>query len=223
MTTETTGRTPRGIRNNNPGNIRRNADPWQGLAERQGDVEFFTFKTSIYGIRALARTLITYKDKYDLRSIRQIISRWAPSVENNTNAYVRAVVADTGLDADQPLDLHRFDHLLPLTKAIIRHENGQQPYTDAQLTKALVLAGVEPEAPNLQKTRTVKGGQAATAATAGLGVVEAVQQTIDPARDALIGIAPYLETAKWLLLAVTLIGIGVMLWARIDDHRKGIR
>jgi hypothetical protein len=41
MTTEITGRTPRGIRNNNPGNLRRNSDPWQGLAERQGDVEFF--------------------------------------------------------------------------------------------------------------------------------------------------------------------------------------
>jgi hypothetical protein len=59
----------------------------------------------------LARTLITYQDKHGLRSIRQIISRWAPPVENNTNAYVRAVAADTGLDADQPLDLHRFDHL----------------------------------------------------------------------------------------------------------------
>jgi len=223
MTTATAGRIPRGIRNNNPGNIRRNEDPWQGLAERQGDVEFFTFKSSIYGIRTLARTLITYQDKHNLRSIRQIINRWAPSVENNTNAYVRAVAADTGLDADQPLDMHRFDHLLPLAKAIIHHENGQQPYTDTQITKALVLAGVEPEAPSLQKTRTVKGGQAATAATAGLGVIEAVQQTLDPARDALIGIAPYLETAKWLLLAVTLIGIGVMLWARIDDHRKGLR
>lgn len=223
MTAETEGRTPRGIRNNNPGNIRRNGDPWQGLAERQSDVEFFTFKTSIYGIRALARTLITYQDKHSLRTIRQIISRWAPPVENNTNAYVRAVSIDAGLDADQPLDLHRFDHLLPLTKAIIHHENGQQPYTDAQITKALVLAGVEPETPNLQKTRTVKGGQAATAATAGLGMVEAVQQTIDPARDALVGLVPYLEVAKWLLLVVTLVGIGVMLWARIDDHRKGLR
>lgn len=219
----TAKRDPRGIRNNNPGNIRRNGDPWQGLAERQGDVEFFTFKTPIYGIRALARTLITYQDKHDLRSIRQIISRWAPPVENNTNAYVRAVVAQTGFDADQTLDMHRFDHLLPLTKAIIQHENGQQPYSDTQLTKGLVLAGVEPEAPSLQKTRTVKGGQAATAATAGLGVLEAVQQTIDPARDALVGLAPYLEAAKWLLLAVTLIGIGVMLWARIDDHRRGLR
>ena len=223
MTAITASRTPRGIRNNNPGNIRRNGDPWQGLAERQGDVEFFTFKSPIYGIRALARTLITYQDKYELRSIRKIISRWAPPRENNTNAYVRAVAADAGLDADQILDIHRFDHLLPLTKAIIRHENGHQPYTDTQLTKGLVLAGVEPEASSLQKTRTVKGGQAATAATAGLGVVEAVQQTIDPARDALVGLAPYLEVAKWLLLAVTLIGIGVMLWARIDDHRKGLR
>jgi hypothetical protein len=223
MTTTQTGRTPRGIRNHNPGNIRRSSDPWQGLAERQSDVEFFTFKSPIYGIRALARTLITYQDKHGLRTIRQIIGRWAPPVENNTNAYVRAVAEATDLDADQMLDLHNFDYLFPLTKAIIKHENGQQPYIDAQITKALVLAGVEPEAPSLQKTRTVKGGQAATAATAGVGVIEVVQQTIDPARDALMGLAPYLEVAKWLLLAVTLIGIGVMLWARIDDHRKGLR
>lgn len=223
MTTTQTGRTPRGIRNHNPGNIRRSSDPWQGLAERQSDVEFFTFKSPIYGIRALARTLITYQDKHGLRTIRQIIGRWAPPVENNTNAYVRAVAEATDLDADQMLDLHNFDYLFPLTKAIIKHENGQQPYTDAQITKALVLAGVEPEAPSLQKTRTVKGGQAATAATAGVGVIEVVQQTIDPARDALIGLAPYLEVAKWLLLVLTLVGIGVMLWARIDDHRKGLR
>lgn len=223
MTTTQTGRAPRGIRNHNPGNIRRSSDPWQGLAERQGDMEFFTFKSPVYGIRALARTLITYQDKHGLRTIRQIIGRWAPPVENNTNAYVRAVSEATDLDADQILDLHNFDYLFPLTKAIIKHENGQQPYTDAQITKALVLAGVEPEAPSLQNTRTVKGGQAATAATAGVGVIEAVQQTIDPARDALMGLAPYLEVAKWLLLIVTLVGIGVMLWARIDDHRKGLR
>lgn len=223
MTTTQTGRAPRGIRNHNPGNIRRSSDPWQGLAERQGDVEFFTFKSPTYGIRALARTLITYQDKHGLRTIRQIIGRWAPPVENNTNAYVRAVAEATDLDADQILDLHDFDYLFPLSKAIIKHENGQQPYTDAQITKALVLAGVEPQAPSLQKTRTVKGGQAATAATAGVGMIEAVQQTIDPARDALMGLAPYLEVAKWLLLLVTLLGIGVILWARIDDHRKGLR
>ena len=215
--------TPRGIRNNNPGNLRRTSDPWQGLATPQTDREFFVFKTATYGIRALARTLIAYQDEHKLRSIRQVICRWAPANENNTTAYISAVAKDSGFDADRPLDMHKFDHLSAVTCAIIRHENGQQPYTDAEITKALVLAGVEPEAPSLQKTRTVKGGKAATAATAGLGVVEAVQQTIDPARDALFGLAPYLDAAKWLLLVVTLVSIGIMIWARIDDRRKGLR
>ena len=54
-------------------------------------------------------------------------------------------------------------------------------------------------------------------------MVEAVQQSIDPARDTLASLAPYLDTAKWLLLVITLISVGVMIWARIDDHRKGLR
>lgn len=223
MIANTTGNAPRGIRNNNPGNLRRSKDPWQGLATPQTDPDFFTFKSAPYGIRALARTLINYQDEHSLRTIRQIISRWAPANENNTGAYIDSVAASTGYDADRPLDMHKFTHLEPVVKAIIRHENGQQPYTDAEVTKALVLAGVEPEQQNLQKTRTVRAGQTATAATVTLSAVEAVQQTIDPARDALLGITPYVDAAKWALLALTLIGIGVMLWARIDDRRKGLR
>ena len=214
---------PRGIRNKNPGNLRRSKDPWQGLAERQGDIEFFTFKTPIYGIRALARTLISYQDKHNLRTITQILNRWAPTSENNTPAYVRAVADRTGFDSDQQLDVHSFDDLKPLVEAIIHHENGQQPYTDAEITKALVLAGVEPKPVPLHKTRTVQGGQAATVGTLGIGAIEAVQETLEPATSALMNIAPYLETAKWILLAVTMIGIVAMIWARIDDRRKGLR
>lgn len=215
---------PRGIRNNNPGNLRRSNDPWQGLAERQTDRDFFVFQSAVYGIRALARTLISYQDKHNLRTIDGIITRFAPPGDNNnTSAYVAAVVKRTGFDADQKLNMHSYAHLFPLLDAIILHENGQQPYSDSQLTKALVLAGVESPMQNLQQTRTVKGGQAATAATIGVAVVQAVQQTVDPARDALTNLVPYLDTAKWLLLAVTLIGIGIMLWARIDDRLKGLR
>lgn len=218
-----TTKQPRGIRNNNPGNIRRNGDPWQGLAKDQTDREFFTFQSAVYGIRALARLLITYQDKYGLCTIEGIITRWAPAIENNTASYIQAVARNTGFSALQTLDMHRFEHLKPVVEAIIQHENGQQPYSDTEITKALVLAGVEPKQQNLQASRTVKGGQAAATATAGLGVVEAVQQTLDPARDTLASLAPYLDAAKWLLLAVTLISVGVMVWARIDDHRKGLR
>ena len=219
-----TNKTPaRGIRNNNPGNLRRTDDPWQGLAKPQTDTEFFVFQSPIYGIRALARTLIRYQDKHRLCTIRQIIGRWAPNTENNTAEYIESVAAYTGFTSDQTLDMHAYADLKPLVEAIIRHENGQQPYTAAQVDKALVLAGVEPPPKNLQHTRTVKGGQAATAATVGLGALQAAQDSLAPARDTLQTLVPYLDVAKWLLLAITLIGIGVMIWARIDDNRKGLR
>ncbi|MDD3181302.1 MAG: structural protein P5 [Alphaproteobacteria bacterium] len=214
---------PRGIRNNNPGNLRLTKDPWQGLAETQTDTEFFVFQSPIYGIRALARTLIKYQDKHGLRTIRQIIGRWAPSVENDTVAYAKAVSDETGFAPDVALDMHKYEQLKALVTAIIQHENGQQPYTGAQVDKALILAGVEPPPKNLQHTRTVRGGQAATAATVGLGALQAVQDGMAPVRDSLQMLVPYLDVAKWLLLVITLIGVGNMIWARIDDNRKGLR
>ena len=219
----TTTEPSRGIRNNNPGNIRRSADPWQGLADQQTDADFCVFKSPIYGIRALACTLIAYQDKHALRTIRAIIGRWAPATENNTDAYVKAVADDSGRDPDQTLDMHSYADLQAVVTGIIKHENGQQPYTAAQIDKALVLAGVEPEQKSLQQSRTVKGGQTATAATVGVGALEAVRESLDPAREALLGIVQYVDAVKWLLLFVTLVGIGIMVWARIDDRRKGLR
>lgn len=212
-----------GIRNNNPGNLRRSKDPWQGLASEQTDPDYFVFGSPIYGIRALARTLIAYQDEHDLRTVGQIINRWAPPNENDTAAYIADVAKDTGFEVNKSLNMHDYSELRPLVCAIIKHENGQQPYTGAQVDKALVLTGVEPPARNLQQTRTVKGGQAATAATVGLGALESIKDGLDPARDTLQTLVPYLDIAKWLLLAITLVGIGIMVWARIDDYRKGLR
>ena len=177
----------------------------------------------IYGIRAIARTLITYQDKYGLQTINDLISRWAPPNENKTDSYVAEVVTKTGFAASQSVNMHSYGDLKPVVKAIILQENGQQPYADAQIDKALVLAGVEPPVQNLQQSRTVKGGQTATAATVGVGALEAVRESLDPAREALLGIVQYVDAVKWLLLAITLIGIGIMVWARIDDRRKGLR
>ena len=95
-----------GIRNNNPGNIRRSDDKWQGLAEVQSDSQFFVFTTPVYGVRAIARLLINYQDKYGLRTIHDIISKWAPPVENKTDAYIASVVQRTGFAA-APAVWHR--------------------------------------------------------------------------------------------------------------------
>ena len=135
--------TARGIRNNNPGNIRK-GDPWQGLAAPPDDGEFCRFVAPEWGIRALARLLITYQDKHGLRQIRQIISRWAPPSENRTADYCRAVERDSGFKPDEKLDMHRWDDLRPLVMAIIRHENGGQPYSDSLIDQGLILAGLKP-------------------------------------------------------------------------------
>lgn len=82
------------------------------------------FGTPMDGIRALARLLITYQDKHGLHSVRGIISRYAPPVENNTWAYARQVAASMGVDLDEGIDVHQYSPMEPLVRAIIRHENG---------------------------------------------------------------------------------------------------
>ena len=128
--------TARGIRNNNPGNLRRSDDLWAGLAPEQGDPDFFQFSEPVFGLRALARTLYNYQVKHGLRTIREIVARFAPASENDTGAYVAAVAADMAAGADEPLDLADGEELAALTKAIVRHENGTQPYSDSLFAQA---------------------------------------------------------------------------------------
>lgn len=142
---------PRGYRQNNAGNI-RHGQPWQGLSEYQPDPDFCAFKTPEFGIRALAKTLLTYQNKHGLRTIERIISRWAPPVENDTSAYVAAVEKATGLRKNLVLDLYKAKFMLPLVKAIVAHENGRTPkgwkhgrdwYPEAVYAEGLRLAGVK--------------------------------------------------------------------------------
>lgn len=133
--------TPRGIRNHNPGNIRRTTTRWDGMAVQQNDA-YVQFVSPVWGIRAMAKVLRTYRDKYRLSSVREIVTRWAPASENPTEAYVAAVASALGVKPDEALDLDK--QLLALIKAIIHHENGVQPYPDAVLEHGIRLASNEP-------------------------------------------------------------------------------
>lgn len=134
---------PRGIRNNNPGNIDRTAEKWQGMAEDQsGDSRFIVFKEAKWGIRAIAKLLMTYQAKYNLRTTEQIINRWAPPVENNTRAYIDAVAAKLRVRRTDPIDASRYAVSYVLVTAIIEHENGQQPYPKSTIDEGLALAGI---------------------------------------------------------------------------------
>lgn len=128
----------RGIRNNNPGNIRK-GQKWQGLAESQTDEDFLIFNRPEYGIRALCRTLRTYQRKHGLKSVRSIINRYAPLCENNTEAYIHNFCVKLNVSPDTPIDLDEKGIMLNMLKAIIYHENGTQPYTDKQLLYGIEL------------------------------------------------------------------------------------
>lgn len=133
------GPQPRGIRNNNPGNVMKGDDSWQG--EVQGnDPRYVTFATPEAGIRAMAKTLLTYQDKHGLDTVESIVSRWAPATENNTVAYTTSVAKEMGVKPGDPLNLHDTATLSKLTRAMIRVENGQQPYTDEQIASGLAAA-----------------------------------------------------------------------------------
>ena len=128
----------RGERNNNPGNIDRNQIKWQGMAEDQSsDARFVVFGTPEDGIRALAKVLLSYRRKLGLRTVRQIINRWAPPVENDSGAYIRHVADSVGVDADDPIDVEDAGVLEPLVRAIIAHENGRIVYDDAIIVAAV--------------------------------------------------------------------------------------
>lgn len=128
----------RGIRNNNPGNIRRSSTVWQGQVgpDQQKDPEFVQFTDPVYGIRAIAKILKAYSGR-GLITIRKIISTWAPPGENDTESYIASVSSQTGFPADQPLTLSQIFALVP---AIIRHENGSQPYSLSVINRGVSLA-----------------------------------------------------------------------------------
>lgn len=132
----------RGIRNNNPGNIRK-GEKWQGLAENQTDSSFCVFISPEYGIRALAKVLMNYQKKYGLKDVQGIINRYAPPVENDTGSYVYSVCLKLGVRPDTPINVSEPGIMINLLKSIIRHENGEQPYSDDLLTKAMEMAGIK--------------------------------------------------------------------------------
>lgn len=221
------GDSVRAVRNSNPGNLDRStSNKWQGLAdphemtpEQRAEKRFCVFKAPKWGFRAMAVLLINYQDKHELHTISGVINRWAPPSENDTTAYISHVCRLTGFSAAEFLNFHKYEDSFPVIKAIATHECGGWFFQDRDLTAGLTLAGVPPEAKPLAKSRTVQAGTVATAATAMSGVTE----SLSSAQDTLSGLMPYLDIAKYALLAVVMLSVGVMVWARIDDHLRAVR
>ena len=138
-----TGQLPRGIRNNNPGNIRL-GQPWEGLEPTQTDGAFCQFVDAAHGVRALAIILKTYQDVHHLRTVQDMIHRWAPPEDpgNDTGAYIDAVARRMGCAKDAPIDIHNRDTATAMVCAIITQENAPWVYPRRVVAAGLTLAGI---------------------------------------------------------------------------------
>ncbi|ARB11956.1 endolysin [Salmonella phage STP-2] len=229
---------PRGIRNNNPGNIEWGS-PWQGLIPRSEatDSRFAQFKDPASGIRAIAVTLTTYYDKRKandgskIDSVREVIERWAPAVENNVSAYAKQVAAVLAVDPNsETLNLHDYDTMRGLVEGIIRHENGNPEafgltpysnantwYSDEVIEEGLRRAGIVKAAKPVNRTTV------AATSVAGLGAAQLVDM-VQPVKAAMDSAHGDISSGDWVRIAfgAATIAVGLYMgWVAYRKHRAG--
>lgn len=115
---------PRGIRNKNPLNIRI-GNKWLGEVPAPTDTQFEQFTMMEYGVRAGFLLIKRYIERYHLNTIKLIVSRWAPTSENKTCAYIASVEKLSGIPADKKLRFYDNLEMISLVDAMIVVECGQ--------------------------------------------------------------------------------------------------
>lgn len=240
----TTRALPRGIRNNNPGNIVRTQERWLGMsADQSADDRFVVFDSAEEGLRALMRLLVNYQERHQLRTLRTVLNRWAPSVgidqngrsyTQNTIGYIGHVSRLTRYDPDETIDLLDRDVNINVARAIVRHENGSpDPYgrpeswfDDATYSRAATLAGFKthPHKPAIQ-SRNAIGVATATAGSAATLLWEQAHEIVAGAVPFLGPLATYLanDMIHGAAVAAVFIGLGLVGYAQWDERRKGVK
>lgn len=126
---------PRGIRNNNPGNLRYYSPiNWVGQLGDDGG-GYAVFDKMENGIRASFINLRTYYQKHGLDTIEEIIKRWAPKEENPTNNYINFVSEKTGIKRNVAFTFNEAN-AVKILDAIFWFENGER------VDQQKIIAGV---------------------------------------------------------------------------------
>jgi hypothetical protein len=130
----------RGIRNNNPGNIKYGAFAKRMGATGADSGGFAIFRTAADGIAAISANLASYGRKgFDTPS--EIAHRWSTT---DQAAYTQRLAALFGGNPNQKLDMTDPKVLRALSSGIIMQENGANPY--AALVQSGAYVGAKPTA-----------------------------------------------------------------------------
>jgi hypothetical protein len=241
------------VRLNNPGNIERTKPrtPWQGaapIAEAEAlDPRFEVFTRHVWGIRAIARTLVTYQDRHNCRTVAQHIARWAPPVgrdhqgrtySQQTYAYAAAVARAVGVGPDDPIDVTDYATALPMIRAIVRHENGSgetygRPahwYPEADYAEALRRAGIVPAAPPpLRQSESARAATVSATSAVALGAASVADhaalapEAVEPVQQAAQAASPLAAPGSWLSIVLVLVIVGCsayVVWRAAARRRR---
>ena len=129
---------PRGIRQNNAGNIRPNRNyTWDGASGENGG--YLIFSDMRYGIRAMVKILRNYTALHGINTVRGIIYRWAPPSDNNpTDAYVQHVAKALDVGINEEINVNHY--MAKLITVIAKHENGGDYLTPLQIAEGIAWA-----------------------------------------------------------------------------------
>lgn len=218
-------RETRGFLNNNPGNMDRMAgDKWQGEIRDPHDTRltdfqrneliagrFSVFVSAEYGVRAMVKNLWAYNDAYHLCTVRGLISKWAPPLENNTEAYISAACRTLGVQDDQCVDLRSYAVMRALVVGIISVECAGMPYAGKEIEDGLRMAGIVKPA-TLAQSSTMKGAATAATATAAQPMLAAVQDPVQSMIDTLSPLSDTSEYVQWAIVGAKVLLAAVALW-----------
>lgn len=129
---------PRGIRNNNPLNIRI-GNTWLGERSNPTDPAFEEFVSIEYGLRAAFCILRRYIRRYGKNTVPKIISTWAPASENNTRRYIDIVCQRSGIKPDEHIRFEDETTMCKLVEAMAFVECGQ-PIDGKKIEKGYSMA-----------------------------------------------------------------------------------
>lgn len=225
-----------GVRLNNPGNLEWGS-PWEGLVPREQSryyksgtpqqQRFCEFADAASGIRAIARTLITYFDKRKAQdgspidTVAEVVARWAPSFENNTSAYANHVARLMSVDPDQILDIKSYDVMRGLVTGIIAHENAGYAYPAEVVEEGLRRAGVVKKI--TQKNNVPLTKETVAAGVAGAGSAAGIIAPIIPdVAKAVTDHKADLASGDWKLLVIGLIGVGLAVWVAYAQYKRRV-
>lgn len=113
---------PRGVRNNNPLNIRI-GNTWLGEVPNPTDSDFEQFVSVTYGLRAAFCILRRYINRYQRNTIEKIVSTWAPATENQTSLYIGFVSQRLGIRQDEVIDYSDTEMMVKLVQAMAKFES----------------------------------------------------------------------------------------------------